>query len=125
MLGFLWDCLTLTSLSTGYSVTEKGLHPATQTTPSRLLERSSQLEQTGNTRSGEGVGHAALSFKEGKRKHQGEKGKPRKQLLGAALIKTRGMGLRLTRWGTGRGLDSSIPGSLLFRACGSSPHSSP
>lgn len=77
VLGFLWDCLTLTSLSTGYSLTEKGLHPAT---PSHLLDRSSQLEHTGNTRS-VGVGHVALSFKEGKRKHQGEKGKPRKQLL--------------------------------------------
>lgn len=80
VLVFLWGCLTLTSLSTGYSLTEKGLHPATQTTPSHLLDRSSQLEQTGNTQS-VGVVHAALSFKEEKRKHQGEKGKPRKQLL--------------------------------------------
>lgn len=80
VLVFLWDCPTLASVSTGYSLTEKGLHPTTQTTPSRLLDHSSQLEQTGNT-GAVGVGQADLSFKEGKRKHQGEKGKPRKQLL--------------------------------------------
>lgn len=54
VLVFLWDCPTLASVSTGYSLTEKGLHPATQTTPSGLLDHSSQLEQTGNTRSGGG-----------------------------------------------------------------------
>lgn len=61
VLVFLGDCLTLTSVSNGYSLT-------VNTDNSRL----SRLATLGAV----GVGHAALSFKEGKRKHQGEKGSP-------------------------------------------------